>query len=432
MPYEFENEMETVVHIKVVGVGGGGGNAVDRMVEYVSGVEFISINTDKQALNRSKASQKIQIGEKLTHGKGAGSKPEIGEKAADESREVIAELLKDTDMVFITAGMGGGTGTGAAPVVAQIAKDMGILTVGIVTTPFLFEGKRRMDQANMGIQKLQQHVDSLIVIPNERLKHISEEKITLQNAFFAADDVLRQGVQSITDLIVIPGLVNLDFADVTSVMKDAGYALMGVGIASGKDKAKVAAQNAITSPLLGTSIQGAKGLIVNIKASPDIGLDDIQDASTMISEQADEDAIIIWGAALDEDMEDTISVIVIATGFPTTENYIPPVPLRKEERKPSPFQYSSPVAAKPEPMRFGGVPARPQEKVARPAQPAYQQPAYNRPAAPVEPMTQAPVYPNAATKNPALKSAKPAVPPHTPGSGDADDSYMDIMKIFNN
>ena len=309
----------------MVGVGGGGGNAVDRMVEYVSGVEFIAVNTDKQTLNRSKANQRIQIGEKITHGRGAGSKPEVGEKAAEESRDVIAELLKDANMVFITAGMGGGTGTGAAPVVAQIAKDMGILTVGIVTTPFLFEGKRRMEQAEGGIQRLKEHVDSLIVIPNERLKHISEERITLQNAFFAADDVLRQGVQSITDLIVIPGLVNLDFADVTSVMKDAGYALMGVGVASGKDKAKIAAQNAISSPLLGTSIQGAKGLIVNIKASPDIGLDEIQDASTMISEQADEDAIIIWGAALDEEMEDSISVIVIATGFPTADNggYVP-------------------------------------------------------------------------------------------------------------
>ena len=266
MPYEFENEMDTIVHIKVVGVGGGGGNAVDRMVEYVSGVEFISINTDKQALIRSKATQKIQIGEKITGGKGAGSKPEIGEKAAEESRGQISDLLQGTDMVFITAGMGGGTGTGAAPVVAEIAKEMGILTVGIVTTLFFFEGKKRMAQAEMGIEKLKSHVDSLIVIPNERLKHISGEKITLQNAFFAADDVLRQGVQSITDLIVIPGLVNLDFADVTSVMKDAGYALMGVGLASGKDKAKTAAQQAISSPLLGTSIEGAKGLIVNIKA----------------------------------------------------------------------------------------------------------------------------------------------------------------------
>ncbi len=429
MPYEFENEVESVVNIKVVGVGGGGGNAIDRMVEYVTGVEFISINTDKQTLNRSKATQRVQIGEKITHGKGAGSKPEVGEKAAEESRDVIAELLKDTDMVFITAGMGGGTGTGAAPIVAEIAKEMGILTVGIVTTPFLFEGKRRMEQAENGIQRLREHVDSLIVIPNERLKHISEERITLQNAFFAADDVLRQGVQSITDLIVIPGLVNLDFADVTSVMKDAGYALMGVGVASGKDKAKIAAQNAISSPLLGTSIQGAKGLIVNIKASPDIGLDEIQDASTMISEQADEDAIIIWGAALDEEMEDTISVIVIATGFPTSDNFVP-VPPKKEERKPmSPFQYGTPVTAKPEQNRFG-APAKQPERPNR-TQPMYQQPSFNRPAAPAEAPAQqnnAPVYPNAATKMPSSQPAAPAAPKN----GDADDSYMDIMKIFNN
>lgn len=428
MPYEFENEMENVVNIKVVGVGGGGGNAVDRMVEYVTGVEFISVNTDKQALNRSKASQKVQIGEKITHGKGAGSKPEVGEKAAEESREVISELLKDTDMVFITAGMGGGTGTGAAPVVAEIAKQMGILTVGIVTTPFLFEGKRRMDQAENGIQRLRENVDSLIVIPNERLKHISEEKITLQNAFRAADDVLRQGVQSITDLIVIPGLVNLDFADVTSVMKDAGYALMGVGVASGKDKAKLAAQNAISSPLLGTSIQGAKGLIVNIKASPDIGLDEIQDASTMISEQADENAIIIWGAALDEEMEDTLCVIVIATGFPTTDNYMPPImPAKKDDRR-SPFQYGAPAAPKPDMSRFGNQ-GRQQDSRSR-GQQMYQQPAYGHPMAPSEDASQpaAPVYPNAATKG---SMNGPAAPSNSRG-GDSDDSYMDIMKIFGN
>lgn len=426
MPYEFENEVESIVHIKVVGVGGGGGNAIDRMVEYVSGVEFISINTDKQALNRSKATQKVQIGEKITHGKGAGSKPEVGEKAAEESREVIAELLKETDMVFITAGMGGGTGTGAAPIVAEVAKEMGILTVGIVTTPFLFEGKRRMEQAEQGIQKLQQHVDSLIVIPNERLKHISEEKITLQNAFYAADDVLRQGVQSITDLIIIPGLVNLDFADVTSVMKDAGYALMGVGVASGKDKAKIAAQNAISSPLLGTSIQGAKGLIVNIKASPDIGLDEIQDASTMISEQADENAIIIWGAALDEEMEDAISVIVIATGFPTTEHFSPNLLSKKDEKKSaSPFQYGA-SAAKPEPARFGTV-TKPQEN--KPVRP--QQPIYN--AGSAQETRQAPIYPNANTRTPSQAPAsKPAAPQTQSKSDDSDDSFVDIISIFNN
>ena len=288
-----------------------------------------------------------------------------------------------------------------------------------------------MDQAQVGIQKLQQHVDSLIVIPNERLKNISEERITLQNAFFAADDVLRQGVQSITDLIVIPGLVNLDFADVTSVMKDAGYALMGVGLASGKDKAKIAAQNAISSPLLGTSIAGAKGLIVNIKASPDIGLDEIQDASTMISEQADEDAVIIWGAALDEEMEDTISVIVIATGFPTTDAYssvLPPIMPAKKEEKKSPFQFGSQVASRPEPSRYGSVPRHQDKPVSRNPQPSYpQQPSYGRPA-PAENGASAPVYPNAASKPGA--GQRPSQP--MPQSSDADDSYMDIMRIFNN
>ena len=413
MPYEFENEMDTIVHIKVVGVGGGGGNAVDRMVEYVSGVEFISINTDKQALIRSKATQKIQIGEKITGGKGAGSKPEIGEKAAEESRGQISDLLQGTDMVFITAGMGGGTGTGAAPVVAEIAKEMGILTVGIVTTPFLFEGKRR--------------------------KHISGEKITLQNAFFAADDVLRQGVQSITDLIVIPGLVNLDFADVTSVMKDAGYALMGVGVASGKDKAKAAAQQAISSPLLGTSIEGAKGLIVNIKASPDIGLDEIQEASTMISEQADENAIIIWGAALDEEMDDTISVIVIATGFPTTDHYTL-IDQKKGNNANTQFKYGN-TAQKPEPQRMGGVMNRQQEARQRMSQPQVQQPQYN-PYAPQQPVQQPqyqqpeqqsfqqPVYPNANTMPP-QRQQRP-VQPNTQRNNDPDDSYMDIMSIFKN
>ncbi len=428
MPYEFENnEIDSVVQIKVVGVGGGGGNAIDRMIDYVSGVEFISINTDQQALNRSKATMKMQIGEKITHGKGAGSKPEIGQKAAEESREQIAEVLKDTDMVFITAGMGGGTGTGAAPVVAEVAKELGILTVGIVTTPFLFEGKRRMEQAESGIANLKQHVDSLIVIPNERLKHISEEKITLQNAFFAADDVLRQGVQSITDLIVIPGLVNLDFADVTSVMKDAGYALMGVGVASGKDKAKIAAQNAISSPLLGTSIQGAKGLIVNIKASPDIGLDEIQEASTMISEQADENAIIIWGAALDEAMEDAISVIVIATGFPTTDSYSPMAKKDDKKAAPSPFQYGAPV--RQEPNRFGGV-SRPQPKP-QPQQNSYNPFAPTPAAAPQPRQEEAPVFPNANTTVP-QQNSRPAPKPQSSSSGDSDESYMDIISLFNN
>ena len=316
MAFELELENEYMPKIKVIGVGGGGGNAVNRMVAMeVKNVEFIAINTDKHVLRLSKASQKVQIGEKLTRGKGAGSMPAIGQSAAEESKDEIAALLKDTDMVFVTAGMGGGTGTGAAPVVAKIAKDMGILTVGVVTKPFAFEGKRRMTQAEQGIAELSACVDSLIIVPNERLKYVSDTSITLQNAFEIADDVLRQGVQSISDLILLPGLVNLDFADVTSVMKDAGYAHMGMGSATGKDKATVAADKAVSSPLLETSIDGAKGVIINITASADVSLDDIDAASTMIKDKVSEDANIIWGAVIDDKMQDEMSVTVIATGF---------------------------------------------------------------------------------------------------------------------
>lgn len=317
MAFELEKEYgNNIPVIKVIGVGGGGGNAVNRMVKMgVRCVEFIAVNTDDHVLQFSNASQKIQIGEKITHDKGTDSKPEVGREAAEENREEITDVLKDTDMVFITAGMGGGTGTGAAPVVAEIAKDMGILTVAIVTKPFAFEGKKRMEQAEAGIAALRDHVDSLIVVPNERLKYASEQRITLKNAFDLADDVLRQGVQSISDLILIPGLVNLDFADVTAIMNNAGYAHMGIGYAQGKDKAEEAARMAITSPLLETSIDGAKGVIVNITASADIGLDEIDVASAMITDQADPDANIIWGAVLDENLEDEMSVTVIATGF---------------------------------------------------------------------------------------------------------------------
>ncbi len=316
MAFGLELESEYMPVIKVIGVGGGGGNAINRMVKMeVRNVEFIAVNTDDHVLRLSQASQTIQIGEKLTKGKGAGSMPEIGKKAAEESKEEITALLKDTDMVFVTAGMGGGTGTGAAPVVAKIAKDMGILTVAVVTKPFAFEGKRRMAQAEQGIQELAACVDSLIIVPNERLKYVSETPITLQNAFSIADDVLRQGVQSISDLILVPGMINLDFADVTSIMKDAGYAHMGMGSATGKDKATEAANAAISSPLLETSIDGAKGVIINITGSPDITLEDVDAASTMISEKVSGDANIIWGVVFDEKMEDAISVTVIATGF---------------------------------------------------------------------------------------------------------------------
>ena len=315
MAFELENEpMNYLPVIKVIGVGGGG-NAINRMVSSeVQNVEFIAINTDEHVLQFSKADKKVQIGEKITRGKGAGSLPSIGQQSAEESKEEIAALLKDTDMVFVTAGMGGGTGTGAAPVVAQIAKEMGILTVAVVTKPFAFEGKKRMAQAEQGIQELATSVDSLIIVPNERLKYFSDQSITLKNAFSIADDVLRQGVQSISDLILVPGLVNLDFADVTA-MKNAGYAHMGIGKASGKDKATLAAEQAISSPLLETAIDGAKGVIINVTASADISLEDIDIASTMISNKASEDANIIWGAVINENMEDEISVTVIATGF---------------------------------------------------------------------------------------------------------------------
>lgn len=316
MGFQYETDFIKNVQIKVVGVGGGGGNAVNRMARSeMTGVEFIAINTDRQALYLSQATQKIQIGAKLTNGQGAGSNPEKGTRAAEESREEIIAALKGADMVFITAGMGGGTGTGAAPVVASIARELNILTVGIVTKPFGFEGRRRMEQAEAGIANLREHVDSLVVIPNDRLKHVSEERITLANAFEVADDVLRQGVQSISQLITVPGLVNLDFADVTAIMKDAGYAHMGIGRATGKEKAKESAAAAISSPLLETSIDGAHGVLINVTASPDIDLEDVEEAATIIQSAAHPDANVIWGAAFDENMDDELCITVIATGF---------------------------------------------------------------------------------------------------------------------
>ena len=314
--YEIDTDDNKVVQIKVVGVGGGGGNAVNRMVKCnIKDVEFVAINSDKPALNKSAATHKILIGEKATKGRGAGARPEVGMKAAEESREAITDVLSGCEMVFITAGMGGGTGTGAAPVVAKIAKDMGILTVGVVTTPFGFEGKRRMDQAQQGIKELAQYVDSIMVIPNENLKLVSKEKITLLNAFEVANDVLIQGVQSISDLVNATGLVNCDFADVTEIMKDAGYAHMGVGRAKGKDKAEIAAQQAISSPLLQTSIDGARGVLLNITASTDIGLEEVDAASSVVREAVNEDCEIIWGASFDEDLEDEMIITVIATRF---------------------------------------------------------------------------------------------------------------------
>ena len=334
MAFVLDEEMQNVTNIKVIGVGGGGGNAVNRMVEAgLNGVEFVAMNTDQQALVNSKATQKVQLGAKLTKGRGAGADPEVGQRAAEESKDEIANALKGAQMVFITAGMGGGTGTGAAPVVAETAHDLGILTVGIVTKPFAFEGKRKMSIAEQGIANLMMHVDSLIVIPNERLKLISQEKITLMNAFEAADNVLRQGVESISSLINVPAFINLDFADVRSIMKDAGFAHMGVGVAKGAGKAENAAKAAISSPLLEPSIAGARGVIINITSSPDIGLDDVETAASMITQSAHPDANIIWGTAFDERLQDEMSITVVATGFESTPGVDEPIQAAMDAQK---------------------------------------------------------------------------------------------------
>lgn len=316
MSFYLDEEMQNTTNIKVIGVGGGGGNAVNRMVVAgLKGVEFVSMNTDAQALMVSKATQKVQLGAKLTKGRGAGADPDIGKRAAEESRDEIAATLKGCQMAFITAGMGGGTGTGAAPIVAEVAKEQGILTVGIVTKPFAFEGPKKMTTAQTGISNLLKNVDSLIVIPNERLKHATEEKLTLVNAFEIADNVLKQGVESISELINVPAFMNLDFADVRTVMKDAGYAHMGVGRATGENKADEAANKAIKSPLLETSIDSARGVIISITASPDIGLEEVEHAAALITSSADPDATIIWGVSFDTNLVDEVKITVVATGF---------------------------------------------------------------------------------------------------------------------
>ena len=309
---------ERVVKIKVVGVGGAGNNVINRMIDAgVDGVEFVVINTDKQDLNKSVCKNKVQIGEKLTGGMGAGSKPEIGMKSAEESRAAIAKILEGTDMVFITAGMGGGTGTGAAPIVADLAHEAGILTVGVVTKPFKFEGANRMRQAEEGIAALSEKVDSLIIIPNDRLKYVTDQKITFANAFGIADDVLKQAVISISELVGDAGnvVINLDFADVSAIMKDAGRAHMGVGIASGKDMAEQAAMIAVSSPLLETSINGANGVLVNVTGSSELTLDDVETAAGIVQAAANPEANIIFGATWDENFVDEMRVTVIATGF---------------------------------------------------------------------------------------------------------------------
>ena len=387
---------ENVVNIKVIGIGGAGNNVVNRMVKNgTQGVEFIAINTDKQALSVSNADQKLQIGEKMTRGQGAGSDPEIGKRSAEESRNNIAKVIENADMAFITAGMGGGTGTGAAPIVAEIARDAGLLTVGVVTKPFKFEGKRRMDQANAGIKELLGRVDSLLIIPNDRLKFATDQKVTLANAFEIADDVLLQAVTSISDLIKNTGFINLDFADVTCIMKNAGFAHMGVGHAAGKGKAEEAARMAVASPLMETSITGARGVLINITGSEDMDLEDVETAASLVQEAAHPEANIIFGATFDPTLDDEIRVTVIATGF----------------EDPSTSAEDAPAAA-----------------VAAPVNPAY------TPVRPAPAQRGQGLYSGAAEKAAAAAPVQPAQPAQQPKAapaGEQEDPFDSIFKIFN-
>lgn len=346
MTFEHDDTNSSGVKIEVIGVGGGGNNAVNRMINSnIKGVEFVAINTDAQVLKKSDATTKLAIGQKLTNGFGAGANPQIGARAAEESIDEIKKILEDADMVFVTAGMGGGTGTGAAPVVARLAREAGALTVGIVTKPFTFEGKRRMAQAIAGIKELSQYVDSLVVIPNDRLCQMPDTpRITLQNAFEIADGVLSQGTRSISDLINVPSFINLDFADVSSVMKDAGYAHMGVGVGTGKDKAEDAARNAISSPLLESSIAGARGVLISVVASSDVSLADVEIASTMISAEAAPDANVIWGVNFDDEMDDSMRVTIIATGFDKKNDTDAPAAASDAKSEPAPAVAPAPAA----------------------------------------------------------------------------------------
>ncbi len=318
---DFDTNLDSLATIKVIGVGGGGNNAVNRMIEHdVQGVEFIAVNTDSQALNLSKAEVKMQIGAKLTRGLGAGANPEVGKKAAEESKEQIEEVLRGADMVFVTAGMGGGTGTGAAPVIAQIAKGLGALTVGIVTRPFTFEGRKRANQAGIGIDAMKEAVDTLIVIPNDRLLEIVDKSTPMLEAFREADNVLRQGVQGISELIAVPGLINLDFADVKTIMTNRGSALMGIGVATGENRAAEAAKKAISSPLLETSIDGAQGVLMNISGGTNLSLYEVQEAADIVASASDQEVNMIFGSVINDDLKDEIIVTVIATGFDGTSS----------------------------------------------------------------------------------------------------------------
>lgn len=365
----FEQNENPLAVIKVIGVGGGGNNAVNRMIEHgVQGVEFIAVNTDAQALLTSQADIKLQIGDKLTRGLGAGANPEVGKKAAEESKEQIEETLQGADMVFVTAGMGGGTGTGAAPVIAQIARDLGALTVGVVTRPFSFEGRKRQSQALAGTATMKESVDTLIVIPNDRLLEIVDKNTPMLEAFREADNVLRQGVQGISDLIAVPGLINLDFADVKTIMSNKGSALMGIGIATGEKRAEEAAKKAISSPLLETSIAGAKGVLLNITGGSSLSLFEVQEAADIISSAAapDDDENIIFGAVINDNLKDEIVVTVIATDFSETHNAFPSGqgglqrPAAQQQTRPAPQQQA-------------------QQPVQQPVQHQYEQPVQQQP-----------------------------------------------------
>ncbi|MBZ0293598.1 MAG: cell division protein FtsZ [Anaerolineae bacterium] len=376
---------ENFAQIKVVGVGGGGGNAVNRMIsEGLAGVEFISVNTDNQALMLSKAKTRVRIGDKLTRGLGAGGNPEIGRKAAEESSDDLYEVLRGADMVFIACGMGGGTGTGASPVVAQIAKELGALTIGVVTRPFTFEGPRRMQSAEAGIEALKSQVDTLIVIPNDRLAQIADKRATLQQAFSLADDVLRQGIQGISELITVPALINLDFADVRTIMSEGGAALMAVGRASGDDRARASAENAISSSLLDVTIDGARGILFNITGGPDMTLFEINEAAAIIQQSAHPEVNLIFGAQIDESMGDEIRITVIATGF--EQSRVARGTLANQPLRSQPQQRPQQTQNRPQQMHQQPQEQQPQQR----SQPAPQQPPQQQPPAAPQPPQQQP------------------------------------------
>jgi cell division protein FtsZ len=343
-------EVENFARIRVVGVGGGGSNAVNRMIEEgVTGVDFIAINTDAQALLLSNAPTRVRIGEKLTRGLGSGGDPQQGERAAEESVEDLDEVLRGSDMVFITSGMGGGTGTGGAPIVARVAKEHGALTIGVVTRPFLFEGSKRAQSAEQGIERLKEHVDTLIVIPNDRLLELTDKRMTLSESFSMADDILRQGIQGISELITIPGLINLDFADVKAIMAEGGAALMAVGVGEGDDRARIAAEQAVSSRLLDVTIDGARGILFNVTGGPDMSLFEVNQAASIIRETAHPDANLIFGAVIDENMGDKLRITVIATGFesrhPTRREFLQQQYSQKETSQPAPAPSTSTTSA---------------------------------------------------------------------------------------